>query len=104
MSIRSSTVNRLFLLLFTSTATTTSSNSAAARPTTSRWPNWGGAKEPGQTARLMERDRNSRGRPVRVISVGVLPVGPGAAAHVQHRVAVAPGADRGQRLGPAEVA
>ena len=47
MPIRSSTVNRLRLLLFTSTATTTSSNSPAARPTMSRCPLVTGSKEPG---------------------------------------------------------
>src|SRR4051812_26635780 len=99
MPIRSSTVNRLRLLLFTSTATTTSSNSPAARPTMSRWPFVTGSKEPGQTARLMGRDatrRKGRGAAWRSRALSGVP------RRVQDRVAVAPLADRGQWRRPGE--
>ena len=58
IAIRSSTVNRLRLLLPASPATTTSSNGAAARATTSRVPaRVGGSNEPGHTARVIRGER-----------------------------------------------
>ena len=101
MPIRSSTVNRLRLLLFTSTATTTSSNSPDARPTMSRCPLVTGSKEPGQTARLMGRDATPPVSP-RVDRDVLMRRDVLHDPHVQDGVAVAPLAQGDQRRRPRE--